>query len=132
MTKKKTAASSNTPRTSAEWVSLIVSILLLAGVITTVVALWYNSSGAPARFRVERGTPRNEAGHFYLPIKVTNEGDSTGAQVTIEGKLKVNEKEETASTTFDFIPARSSAEGILIFMTEPGNAEVRVISYQQP
>lgn len=131
MTKKK-AASSNTPRTSTEWVSLIISILLLAGVVGTVVALWLNASDAPARFRVERGTPRNEAGHFYLPIKVINDGETTGAQVTIEGKLKVNEKEETAATTFDFIPAGSTAEGILIFKAEPGSAEVRVISYQQP
>lgn len=131
MTKKKNATS-NTPRTSAEWVSLIVSILLLAGVVGIVLALWLNSSDAPARFRVERGTPRNEAGQFYLPIKVTNEGDTTGAQVMVEGKLKVNEKEETAATTFDFIPARSTAEGILIFASEPGSAEVRVISYQEP
>ncbi|HKS28977.1 MAG TPA: hypothetical protein VJS44_14215 [Pyrinomonadaceae bacterium] len=131
MTKKK-AASTNTPRTSAEWVSLVISILLLAGVVGTVAALWLGSSNSPARFRVERGTPRNEAGHYYLPIKVTNEGDTTGAQVTVEGKLKVSENEETASTTFDFIPARSTAEGILIFVSEPGSAEVRVISYQQP
>ncbi|HEX8177678.1 MAG TPA: hypothetical protein VF543_21495 [Pyrinomonadaceae bacterium] len=131
MTKKK-AAGTNTPRTSAEWVSLIISTLLLAAVVGMVLALWFNSSNAPARFRVERGTPRNEAGQFYLPIKVTNEGDTTGAQVTIEGKLKVNEKDETASTTFDFIPARSTAEGILIFVAEPGSAEVRVVSYQQP
>ncbi|HEX8749279.1 MAG TPA: hypothetical protein VF717_19040 [Pyrinomonadaceae bacterium] len=131
MTKKK-AAGANLPRTTAEWVSLIISALLLAGVVGIVLALWLNSPDSPARFRIERGTPRNEAGQFYLPIKVTNEGDTTGAQVTIEGKLKVNEREETAATTFDFIPARSSAEGILIFIAEPGSAEVRVISYQQP
>jgi uncharacterized protein (TIGR02588 family) len=131
MTKKK-AAGTNAPRTAAEWVSLVISALLLAGVVGIVIALWLNSSNTPARFRVERGTPRNESGQFYLPIKVTNEGDTTGAQVTVEGKLKVNEGEETASTTFDFIPARSTAEGILIFVAEPGSAEVRVISYQQP
>jgi len=131
MTKRK-AAGTNTPRTPAEWVSLIISTLLLAAVVATVVALWFNSSDTPARFRVERGTPRNEGGQFYLPIKVINEGDTTGAQVTVEGKLKVNEGEETASTTFDFIPARSTAEGILIFKAEPGPAEVRVVSHQQP
>lgn len=131
MTKKKVSGV-NTPRAGAEWVSLIISILLLAGIVATVLALWLNSSDTQARFRVERGAARNEAGHYYLPIKVTNEGDTTGAQVTVEGKLKVNDKEESASTTFDFIPARSSAEGILIFITDPVSAEVRVVSYQRP
>ena len=130
--KKRKAATGNTPRTRAEWVSLIISMLLLAGVVSTVIALWLNSSDKPARFRVSPGAVRNEAGLFYLPVTVTNEGDTTGAQVTVEGKLKGAEKEESASTTFDFIPARSSAEGILVFMSEPGSAEVRVISYQQP
>jgi uncharacterized protein (TIGR02588 family) len=131
MTKKK-AAGGNTPRTRAEWVSLIISILLLAGVAGIVVALWLNSSDRPARFRVDRGAVRNEAGQYYLPITVTNDGDTTGAQVTVQGKLRLNDREESASTTFDFIPARSSAQGILIFISEPGPAEVLVISYQQP
>lgn len=131
MTKKKTT-SSNMPRTGAEWVSLIISILLLAGVIGTVLALWFSSSNTPARFRVERGAARNEGGHYYLPIKVINEGEETGAEVTVEGKHKVNEREETASTTFDFIPGHSTAEGILIFMADPSSADVRVISYQEP
>lgn len=132
MTKKSTTASSNTPRTGAEWVSLFISILLLAGVISVVLSLWYNSSNTPARFRVERGAARNEGGHYYLPIKVINEGDGTGAEVTVEGKHKVNEREETASTTFDFIPARSTVEGILIFMADPASADVRVVSFQEP
>jgi uncharacterized protein (TIGR02588 family) len=131
MTKKK-AAKGNPPRTRAEWVSLIISILLLAGVVGMVVSLWLSSSNRPARFRVDRGAIRNEAGHYYLPIRITNEGGTTGAQVTVEGKIKGAEGEESASTTFDFIPARSSAEGILIFSGEPGSAEVRVTSYQQP
>jgi uncharacterized protein (TIGR02588 family) len=131
MTKKK-ALTGNTPRTHAEWVSLIISILLLACVVGTVVALWLSSSDKAARFRVDRGTIRSEAGLYYLPITVINEGDTTGAQVTVEGKLKGAESEESTSTTFDFIPARSSAEGILIFIGEPGRAEVRVTSYQQP
>jgi uncharacterized protein (TIGR02588 family) len=131
MTKKKTQ-SANKPRTAAEWVSLAISVLLLAGVIGIVVALWMTASDKPARFRVEPGAIRNESGPYYLSVKVINEGDKTGAQVTVEGKLKANDKEERAVTTFDFIPARSSAEGILIFASEPSSADVRVMSYQEP
>lgn len=130
--KKTSTTAANAPRTRAEWVSLIISVLLLAAVVGAVVTLWIKSSDKPASFRVERGAIRSEGAHYYLPVTVINEGDSTGAQVRVEGKLKGAEREEIASTTFDFIPARSSAEGILIFAGEPASAEVRVVSYQKP
>jgi uncharacterized protein (TIGR02588 family) len=120
------------PRTQAEWVSLIVSLLLLAGVVGLVVALWISPSGHPARFRVERGPARSEGGRYYLPVTVINDGDATGAQVTVEGRLAVGGSEETATTTFDFIPARSSAEGVLVFSGDPASAAVVVASFQKP
>jgi uncharacterized protein (TIGR02588 family) len=113
-------------------VSLAVALLLVTGGVGVVVVLWLNSSNTQARFRVERGAIRNEAGQYYLPVTVTNEGDETGAQVTVEGRLRGTSGEEKAATIFDFIPARSSAEGVLVFTGEPSTAEVRVISYQQP
>jgi uncharacterized protein (TIGR02588 family) len=131
MSKSKKAAGV-APRTQAEWVSLIVSLLLLAGVVGLVVALWISPSGRPARFRVERGPARSEAGRYYLPVTVVNDGDATGAQVTVEGRLAVGGGEETATTTFDFIPARSSAEGVLVFTGDPSAAAVSVVSFQKP
>jgi uncharacterized protein (TIGR02588 family) len=129
---KKKGATGIAPRTKAEWVSLIISMILLAGVVATVIALWSGSSQTPARFRIDRGTIRNEAGHYYLPITITNEGDTTGAQVTVEGKVGSGGTEETSATTFDFIPGRSTSEGVLIFSAEPTSAEMRVVSYQRP
>lgn len=131
MTRKK-GETSGTPRTKAEWVSMIISIVLLAGVVGVVIALWLSSSKEPARFRIDRSAIRNEVGHYYLPITVTNEGDATGAQVTVEGRLRGSGNEQTSATTFDFIPAHSSVEGVLIFDTEPTSAELRVVGYQQP
>ena len=129
---KKKGKTGITPRTKAEWVSLIISIALLAGVVAVVIALWAGSSQAPARFRIDRGTIRNEAGRYYLPISTTNEGDMTGAQVTVEGKIGSGSIEETSTTTFDFIPGHSTSEAVLIFSNEPTSAEMRVVSYQQP
>jgi uncharacterized protein (TIGR02588 family) len=131
MTGKK-SQTSVAPRTKAEWVSLMISIVLLVGVVAVVIALWLSPSNEPARFRIDRKAIRNEAGHYYLPITVTNEGDATGAQVTVEGRLKGSGTEQASATTFDFIPAHSSVEGVLIFDTEPTSAELRIVSYQQP
>jgi len=129
---KKKGATGIAPRTKAEWVSLFISIALLAVVVGIVIALWLRQPHEPARFRVERGEIRNEENHYYLSITVTNEGDTTGAQVTVEGKLKGASSEETSATTFDFIPAHSSAEGVLVFKTDAALADVRVVSYQKP
>lgn len=120
------------PRTKAEWVSLLISLLLLAGVVGTVIALWLRPTDNPPRFRLERGAVRHDAEHYYLPITLSNDGDATGAQVTIEGTLRGTDTEETATTTFDFVPARSRVEGVLVFTSEPTAATVRVVSYQQP
>lgn len=119
-------------RNQAEWFSLGVSLVLLSAVGGTVVSLWLHPSLKPAEFTVERGEVRAANGHYYLPVTVKNEGDATAAQVTVEGSLDVAPNEEVATTTFDFVPARSDADGVLIFSQDPSEATVRVMSYQQP
>lgn len=117
-------------RNRAEWISLGISLTLLTGVMATVVSLWLNPSRKPAEFTVERGEVRAANNHYYLPVTVKNEGDATAAQVTVEGTLDA--AKEVAATTFDFVPARSNSEGVLIFSQEPTDAMIRVISYQEP
>ncbi len=119
-------------RNRAEWFSLGISLALLSAVGATVISLWLNPSLKPAEFTVERGQVRAANGHYYLPVTIKNEGDATAAQVTVEGSLDTAPDDETATTTFDFVPARSDAEGVLIFSQEPSGATVRVISYQEP
>lgn len=119
-------------RNRAEWFSLGISLTLLSAVVATVASLWLKPSLKPAEFTVEPGEVRPAQDHYYLPITIKNEGDATAAEVTVEGTLDTTSPEEVANTTFDFIPARSEAEGFLIFSEEPSAASVRVISYQKP
>ncbi|WOD39977.1 hypothetical protein [Nodosilinea sp. E11] len=119
-------------RNRAEWFSLGISLALLAGVVATVVSVWLNPSLKPAEFTVERGPVRTANGHYYLPVTIKNEGDATAAEVTVEGSLDTAPDDEIATTTFDFVPARSDAAGVLIFSQEPSGATVRVVSYQEP
>jgi uncharacterized protein (TIGR02588 family) len=115
-------------RNRTEWLSLGFSLTLLAGVVGAVITLWLKPSLRPAEFTVEPGQVRAAQGHYYLPITIKNEGDATAAQVTVEGSLA----DERPTTTFDFVPARSDAEGVLIFSQNPSGATVRVVSYQKP
>jgi uncharacterized protein (TIGR02588 family) len=120
------------PRTSAEWVSLIVSLLLLAAVVGVIVVLWVQDAGKPATFRVDTGTIRRVGPQYYLPITIRNDGDATGASVSVEGRLTGQKDDQTVTTTFDFIPAHASAEGVLVFPSDPSPADVRVVSFQPP
>ncbi len=124
-------------RTHAEWLSLIISLLLVSGVVGVLITLWAQDQNRPASFRVEKGTVRKVGMRFYLPFTITNEGDVTGAQVTVEGSLKrdsvaAGADEQTATTTFDFIPAKGSADGIFVFSVKPADVDVRVVSFQPP
>ncbi|MGF1570508.1 MAG: hypothetical protein ACFCVD_20940 [Nodosilinea sp.] len=119
-------------RNRAEWVSLGISLTLLTGVVATVISLWLNPSLNPARFTLDPGPVRHEADQYYLPVTITNEGDATGSQVTVEGILNVDNNPEVSNTTVDFIPARSAVEVVLIFSHEPAAATLRVASYQEP
>lgn len=119
-------------RNRAEWFSLGISLTLLSAVVATVASLWLKPSLKPAEFTVEPGEVRAANDHYYLPITIKNDGDATAAEVTVEGTLETTNPEEVANTTFDFIPARSEAEGVLIFSQEPAGATVRVVSYQEP
>jgi uncharacterized protein (TIGR02588 family) len=134
---KNERGSSAAPRTRPEWVSLIVSLLLLGALIGVIVSFWIQDQGRPATFQIEKGPVRRVGSRYYVPFTITNTGDDTGANVTVEGKLtgqaaKSGTGDETTSTTFDFIPARARAEGIFVFTTDPYAADVRVISYQPP
>jgi uncharacterized protein (TIGR02588 family) len=120
------------PRTTAEWVSLGVALLLLVGVIGIVISLWLRATDNQIQFEIERQPIYEQEGQFYLPITITNSSDKAAQLVTVEGKLTVEDKEEISTTTFDFIPPRSKVQGVLIFNNNPEETQVRITSFQEP
>jgi uncharacterized protein (TIGR02588 family) len=120
------------PRTTAEWVSLVLALLLLASIVGIIISLWLDSTDNQIQFEIERQPTYEQAGQFFLPLTITNSGDRAAQLVTIEGKLTIDDEEQMSTMTFDFIPARSKVEGVLIFDNNPEEAQVRVTSFQQP
>jgi len=119
-------------RTVAERVSLFVSLLALAAVISIVVYLWIADRDEPPVLRVERREVFQKYDQFYLPVTIVNQGGSTATEVLVEGHLKVDDGEETSTLTFDFVPSNSESEGVLIFSSDPSGAKIRVASYRKP
>ena len=85
---KKRKRSKIAPRTNAEWVSLVISLFLLAVVVGIVIKLWVSETQetCPVQNRDRRGAQRS--GAVYLPFTLTNEGDQTAAEVTVEGRIE--------------------------------------------
>ncbi len=120
------------PRSSAEWISLAVSLIILLGFVAAILWLWVHQPAGPPQFKIERGVVRNEAGLFHLPVTVTNVGGLAVGQVRVEGKLSNEGREEITVTTIDFLPVRAQEEVVLIFRSEPSGAVVQVVSYSKP
>jgi uncharacterized protein (TIGR02588 family) len=123
---------SGAPKSTAEWISLAVSLLILLGFVGAIVWLWINQPAGPPQFNVQRGVVRNESGLFHLPVTVTNIGGLAVGEVRVEAKLNNQGREETTVTTIDFLPVRGQEEVVLIFGSEPSAAVVQVVSYRQP
>jgi uncharacterized protein (TIGR02588 family) len=123
---------SGAPASSAEWISLAVSLIILLGFVGTIIWLWINQPTGPAQFMVQRGVVRNETGLFHLPVTVTNKGGLAVGQVRVEGKLNNQGQEEIAVTTIDFLPVRAQEKVVLVFRNEPSSAVVQVVSYHEP
>jgi uncharacterized protein (TIGR02588 family) len=120
------------PKSTAEWISLVVALITLLGFVAAILWLWVHQPTGPPQFKVERGVVRNETGLFHLPVTITNIGGLAVGQVRVEGKLTNEGREEIAVTTIDFLPVRAQEEVVLVFRSEPSAAVVQVVSYHQP
>ncbi len=128
----KKQKSGTLPRGGAEWVSLSVSLIILATVVGMIIWLWVREPGGPARFKIERGEIHSEAGLSHLRVTVTNVGGTAAREIRVEGKLSANGQDERPTTTIDFLPVQAREEIVLIFRGEPSGASLEVVSYQQP
>lgn len=132
MSRKGQGESASPTRTPAEWVSLAVSLLLLACVVGAILWLWAEEPTGPPRFEVERAAARAEAGLFHLPVAVKNVGGEAAGQVRLEGRLVTGGREERPAATIDFLPVGAREEVVLIFRGDPSGASVEVVSYRRP
>lgn len=122
---KKTEAS-RTP--ALEWLAAALGALIVGAFLFIIV----RSIGDEHRRKLPelRVEARPGATANTVTITVHNDGDRTAKDVSVEGRLG----EESAMVTLDYAPARSSAEGALVFSTPPGSrpTELRITGYQLP
>ena len=115
-------------RTTAEWISLIISILVLACLVGLIGWLWATEGDQPAQFSLEMGEVRQVGQQFYLEVTVRNDGDQAAAAVEVVGTLD----DQASNVTLDLLPGHAEQNATLIFDSDPKQAELAVVGYSEP
>ena len=121
----------NDPVPLLEWITAALGALVaIAFFVTIALSLGDETREALPMLsvRVERAVAGDN--HHSLRLVVANASDRTAKQVQVEGKLGG----EVSSMTLDYVPARSTAEGAILFKSDPrgGAVELRITGYQLP
>ncbi len=116
-------------RSFPEFVTYAVSLAVLVIMIGGLSGLWLRGSNDPPSFGVQSQTgdieQRGDA--YYLPIAVTNHGDESAQEVTVD----VTSGEETRSLTIALIPGGATRSGTVVFAKDPAASVVttEVVSF---
>ena len=130
-------STSTSERTTAERVTLVISLLILASILA--LAGWANirTGDDPPTIKVEaqlEAVRQTDSG-YYLPITITNIGGLTAQDVTVVGELDTGEEQpETAEITIALRAGGEEGSGERVCTTNPNEGELSVgaTSYLQP
>jgi uncharacterized protein (TIGR02588 family) len=122
-------ASQRKRHSPAEWITLILSSLLIAAVVGAVIYLTVTRGDAPPSFTAEPQTAerRGDGGVFYLPVTVTNTGDEPAQQIQVRVELQSGEQTETAVFTIELLAAGESEDGTAVFQSDPAQGDVTAV-----
>lgn len=114
-------------RSVAEWITLGISVAILAGIIGLVSYLHFTGEDSPPDIVVEAHLDQvyDGDGGWYVPVTIRNAGGTTVEDVQVTGELDTGEGEpETADFTIRFLVGGEQAEGAFIFQANPASGEL--------
>ena len=108
-----------------EWVAAAVGFALTSA--TLIFLLYRGLTDGPALpdIVVEAEQVIELSRGYVVQIRAVNRGSRTAADVKIEGELKSGDTvQETAETTFTYVPSRSERRGGLFFSKDPRQGQL--------
>lgn len=114
---------------TAEWVTLTISLLLILGLVGLVINLSLTGGAEPPHFTATPvlGEMRQVGRSSYLPIVVTNLGGIAAQEVRVVGDLVTRDGEAmVAEFTLDILAGGESRQGTLVFQADPRESELTV------
>ncbi|TFI54702.1 TIGR02588 family protein [Mastigocladus laminosus UU774] len=123
-------------RSPAEWVTLSISLFILAVIVNLVAYIWINEKDQPPVLSVSNKQKIWEAdGQFYVPFEIINTGGETAESVQLIAELEIQGKvTQTGEQQIDFLSRGEKEEGAFVFNQDPrkGQLTIRVGSYKSP
>jgi len=112
-------------RTTPEWVTFGLSLLVLGGVVGVLVAQLLGED-APARpvAHVLVEEIEQVGDRFAVPVEVTNEGDRGAQGVEVSAEIVVGDTATTAGQTVDFLGASESVTLVFLFDEDPASGDL--------
>ena len=121
-------------RSPAEWVTFVVSCLVLA-VVVGLIALQPQSAEEPAGPIAHLSGPATPApGGFQVPVEVRNDGGDTAADVQVTAELTIDGEVTEADQVIDFLAGDETEDLVFVFLDDPadGDLVVRVSGFSKP
>ena len=115
------------PRTSAEWVALACSCLML-GLLVALIVRQLVEEREPAAPVVEvAGEVRPVGDLHHVDVVVTNDGDDTAQNVQVTAELEVDGTTTTSDQVVDFLPGGAKEDLVFVFEDDPSQGELTVV-----
>ncbi|MBA2492099.1 MAG: hypothetical protein H0V34_10510 [Gammaproteobacteria bacterium] len=118
-----------------EWIVSLLGLVLVIGTSGLMIYYAFYQQGTPPRLRAAGEGVTSIGDRYLLEFTVYNDGGASAAMVNIAGGLKRDGKTiESASVTFDYVPAHSSASGGMLFARDPRSYQIRLgaKAYMEP
>ena len=116
-------------RSVAEWTTLVIGAVLILALVGLVTYLYVSGENRPPVVEatsLDREIRREESA-YYVPIEVTNQGGETAEDVVIQAELSTGEgAPEVTEFAIDFLAGGETAEGTVVFSTDPSAGELTV------
>ncbi len=115
-------------RNPAEWVTLAVSLLILAAFVGAAFYEHFQleeQSGAVLQVEVHRDQAERRGDRFYLPFDATNTGADPASNVALHFEvLNGGEVIEESDAVIPFLPSDAVESGEVVLMSDPAQYEV--------
>lgn len=120
--KRKSRRRGNEERTTAEFVTLGISLALLAVVVGGLIWLDVSTGDAPPQFDIDLAydDAYQSSGQWYLPVTITNVGDRATDILVVDVTRPVEGEEPEVSTLeYAFVAGGEEVSGYAVFDEEP-------------
>jgi uncharacterized protein (TIGR02588 family) len=108
-----------------EWLVAFVGLALVLGTAIFIAYAGYTRGSSPPEISIAVEAVVELRQGYVVKIRAANRGDTTAANVTVEGELRRGSAvAETSEATFQYLPPNSERRGGLYFTHDPRKHEL--------